>query len=402
MHEAKHNFLNLCVLCALCGEFFLVAGCNGGAAGPQASHTYPTGPAVCQDGPAAPKATVYPDIHTIGTAANVIAKGDGYLWVVESTSNTVSRFDPRTGEYDAAFVDVGDGHNPYDVAVDAAEHRLYITNWLTNTLSVASTKTGHVIAEVGEAGDFDSPQGVAFSDGRIYVANSAYHGPGDYGAASVTVLDRHTLDVLAKIDAAQPNAAFVRAVDTPDGPRVLVVDTGRLEVTNDGAFVRSDGAVELWNETDDPAAPERKSFPIHTTDDPRMGAPGKPVLTPDGSAVYLPSATASVVFKFGLAQRKWLRDTADPIVLYQTGGDAAHSAAIDSHGMLYVTALNEDAMYLVDTHCDEVLAGPLELGTTDAQLEEPQDVAVVEDGGHERAFFVMTLSNAMGKVSLEF
>jgi len=42
------------------------------------------------------------------------------------------------------------------------------------------------------------------------------------------------------------------------------------------------------------------------------------------------------------------------------------------------------------------------VGTTDAQLEGPQDLAVIERDGETRVFFVTTLSNAMGQITLDY
>jgi hypothetical protein len=396
--------------CAVIAAGLALGACGESDAELEATYTYAATAAVCPAGDAgeepirrAPEIAVFPDVQAIGTAANEIARGAGYLWVVESTSNTVSRFEPQSGEFDAYFIDVGDGRNPYDVAIDEKYGRAYITNWLANTVSAADLETGEVIAEVGvDAEVFDAPQGIALTGERIYVANSGYRGPGDYGPGSVTVLARDSLDVLARVETAHLNTAFVEAISTPEGPGVIVVNSGALEVTNDGAFVRSAGSVEIWIESDDAGRPEREVYPIELSDDPRMGAPGQPVLAADGHTVYLPSGTAPAIFKFDLDARRWLRGTLDPIVLHETRGDGAHNATIGPRGILYVSALNEDALYLVDTRCDEVLAGPIRLGTTDSQLEGPQDLEVVETGAGAQLFFVMTLSNAMGKVELDF
>src|SRR5690554_6355077 len=135
--------------------------------------------------------------------------------------------------------------------------------------------------------------------------------------------------------------------------------------------------------------------------------PARPVLANSGQTIYFPSATAPVLFKFDLDTRQWLRVSADSIFLRQKEDaaplqDGAFNATLDARGILYVSALNEDAVYLVDTACDEVLAGPIPVGTTDAQLEGPQDLAVIERDGETRVFFITTLSNAMGQITLDY
>lgn len=385
-------------------------GCEDDAAPTQPARVYEASAPVCPPAhgetrsAGAPEAAVFPNIQVIGTAANQLVSGAGYLWVVESTSNTVSRFDPETAHFDPFFIDVGNGRNPFDALVDETSGRVYVSNWLSNTLSVAALGSGEIITEIGTGrDDFDAPQGIGLSAQHIYVANTAYRGPGDYGQGSVTVLARDSLEVLGRVVTAHPNTAFVHSIDTPDGPRIVVVNTGAIEVNQDGAFVRSEASLEIWQETENPLAPIREVFVLARTADPRMGAPGDAILAPAAQALYLTSATAPVVFKFDLARRRWQRGSDDPIVLYSSGGDEMHSATIDARGILYVSAFNQDALYLVDTACDALLAGPIQLDRTPDQLEGPQALSLVETApGRAALYFVMTLSNAMGKVALTF
>jgi len=392
--------------------------CGDAAPEPTASYRAPAGPGVCaldDDASALPRGApgveVFANIQAIGSAANAIVHGAGYLWIVESTSNTVSRFNPETGHYDAYFIDVGDGRNPYALALDAERQRAYITNWLTNSLSVADLKSGEILAEVGGAlaatdtAIFDAPQGLTLTPEFIYIANTAYRGPGDYAPGSVTVLRRDSLEFVAKIESAHRNTAFVQAVSTASGPGVVVVNSGALEVTNAGAFVRGVSSIEVWREGEDPAQPARQIYALERSDNPRMGAPGRPVLSASGKMIYFPSATAPAVFKFDLAAGQWLRGTVDPILLHKKNAptaDGTFNATLDSRGILYLSALNEDAIYLLDTACDEVLVAAIPVGTTDSQLEGPQDLEIIESAGKTSVYFVTTLSNAMGKIALDF
>jgi|GEM_PF-1803840 len=384
-----------------------ISGCEDGESAPTITYQAPAAPGVCALGEDAPKIEVAPNIQAIGSASNELVHAEGYVWVVESTSNTVSRFDPETGHFDAHFVDVGDGRNPYNIAIDAAHARVYISNWIANSLSVADLHSGEILAEIdAETGQFDAPQGITLTQNYIYIANTAYRGPGDYGAGSVTILARDSLEFVGKNLTAERNPGFVQAIETPDGPGVVVVNTGALEVTNEGAFVRGISGIEVWTERAD-APPSGPFYPLEPSDNPRMGAPGRAVLSETGTIIYFPSATAPVLFKFDLSAGQWLRGSANPILLHDkektaSPQDGAFNATLDARGILYVSALNEDAVYLVDTACDEVLAGPIPVGTTDAQLEGPQDLAVIERDGETRVFFITTLSNAMGQITLDY
>jgi DNA-binding beta-propeller fold protein YncE len=377
---------------------FGLIGCGEPDVSSGPARVYEAGEAVCEGGVEAPRAAVFPDVQTTGVGPNVIKQGDDYLWIVESLDNSISRFDPATGTYDLYFIDVGNDRNPYDLHIDEEKHLAYITNWVAGTLTVASTQTGEVVAEIGvDTDDFDAPQGVTASDDYIYVTNTHYRS-NTFDEGSVTVVDRDSLEVVARVATTKKNPQFAETIVTSDGPRIVIVSSGDI---GQSGVARSDGAVELWAETDEPGAPDREVFVLESTDDQRHGAPGRPLLTPDGTRLYMPSATAPALFALDLEQKTWLHDTADPLTVYDSQDLALDTAAIDSRGIIYVTAFNEDALYLVDTSCDEVLAGPIDLGVTSLG-EGPQDVQIVEASQGATAFFIMGGSNVMGKVELEF
>lgn len=381
---------------------------------PTPTRVYEAGePACSTNGRPAPALSVFANFQPIGTAANALAGDDEHLWVVESTSNTVSRFHLDSARFDPYFIDIGDGQNPYDVAVDAELGRAYISNWLTNSLSVAELKTGEITHYIGpdssknttpDTSYLDAPQGVSFSDAYIYVANSGYRGPGDYAPGSVSIFERDSLEFIAKIETTEPNTSFVLWAKTALGPRLIVVNTGAIEINNTGAFVRSAGSVELWAERDDPLQPERESHRLELVDNSRFGAPGRPVLTPDRRFIYLPSATAPLIFKLDIYAGEWVYDTDSPLQIdgAKLDQDGTHDLAADSRGLLYLTAFNEDALYIIDTACDQLLAGPIDLAQTDAQLEGVQTPLIVESATSTTLYFTATLANSLGKVELDY
>ena len=151
-------------------------------------------------------------------------------------------------------------------------------------------------------------------------------------------------------------------IEIAGSPRLVVVDAGAIAFVDGLARAGSEAAIELWEETSDPLAPKRQFVPLPLRpDDPRIGLPGRPLHAPESGAIYLASATAPVLFRFDPATMRFVRGSEDPIVLADTRGDSLNHAAIDERGILYVTAFNEDALYLVDTACDQPLAGPLPL-----------------------------------------
>jgi DNA-binding beta-propeller fold protein YncE len=357
-----------------------------------------TGPAVCPDGPRRPEGSVDPGYATLGPTSNAIRQSDEHLWVVESGANTVSRLSVESGDFDSGFIDVGNGRNPYDVAVDSGEGVAWVTNNLEHTVTVADTGSGEVLAEIdGEA--FDNPAGIALTDERAWVTNFELDGR-EFGTGSLAVVDRETREVVASFDTEWKNPVYARPIETPDGPRVAITDAGVLEQQDGSWGPQSPAGLELWRPDADLESPARQTFELGFDAERDIGAPGRPLPAPDGRHLYFASADAPVLFKFDLAEGAWDRGIEDPIELYETDDDALHHAAFGPDGLLYVTAYNQDAMYLVDPSCDEPLGGPIDLGTTDELLEGPHGVAVRPRGDRRTAYYIMSQANSLGRVEL--
>jgi len=84
-------------------------------------------------------------------------------------------------------------------------------------------------------------------------------------------------------------------------------------------------------------------------------------------------------------------------VLYETSQDALHAAAMMGDGLAFVLAFNQDALYVFDTTCDKLIAGPVDLGLSEEDLEGP--LAIVSDGAL-RAHFITSLSKRLGAIYL--
>jgi hypothetical protein len=385
----------LALLCAACGP---------AQTGPPPDDTG-GGDGVCPAGPQAPARTPAPKLASIGPQSNALRAGDGALWIVESGSNTVSRFDPQTDTLAAGFIDLGNGRNPYDLDVDAAADEVWITNNLGSSITLARASSGEVVEEIVSE-EFEDPAGVAALGDYIYVSNFNYLTPDEgFGPGSVTVVDRDSRQVLGSIETGAKNAQYIDVIRHDGADWLAIVDTGPITFGDDGgARAAGDGALELWRPTDDPLDPERRVFALPVPGDaPRVGAPGGPAMqTPDGDALYLSSATAPVLFKFDLGEMRWARGTDDPIYFDDGEGDALHHAAIDDRGIIYVTSFNGDALYLVDTRCDAVLAGPIGLGEAPEVLEGPHGVVPIRSDERVDAYFIMSLKNVIGRVTLDF
>lgn len=363
--------------------FMLLAACA-----PTPEPTNAGGPPVCDGGPRDPAARVERRVAVTGLSVQTMRRDGDAILLVESGDNTVSRFDLDTQTREV-LVDVGDERGPWDVWVGDAE--LWITNQLADTVTIADKTSGEVLAEL-EHPSFDRPAGITELDGRIYVGNTEFRAAEDSGTGSVTVIDRATREVRGSIPTKRQNPQSLATIDG----KVIVVDSGIFGNDGERFVVGSEAAIEVWQPTSDALLPEVFVAILPMADDPAIGLPGAPAHHPDSSVIYLPSATAPVVFAFDLETNTWIRGADDPIELYETTQNALHHAARGEDGLLYVTAFNEDALYIVDPTCEQVL-DVVELDTS-SMLAGPHGVMPIGD----EAYFVLSLANELGRVELNF
>ena len=374
-------------------------GCLGGCGGegepapPVEGGLPPFDPLICAR-PEAP--TIQIEAHTTGPVNNTIEIAAGAAWVVHSGDNTVGRFDLSTGGFDPAFVDVDDGRNPWALA--EAGGRLFITNFLTDSLSVADAATGAVLDERTDLG-LEAPTGVAAGGGVAVVVSSNFIGPG-YGPGSIQALrlldGPPFVEPLGRIESSA--RAPLDVVYEPQRRRFYVVESGDSGVDEEtGAFVpRSSGAVEVIEVS---ALEEglvaqdvaRVSLPL-SEDDPFAGTPRTLILAPDGRHGYLPSGSSPQLYKIDLETLEVLRGASNPIEVYLGEGNQLTGLAFRPDGVGYLTAFNQDALYLFDSGCDASVLGPFGLGSS-ALLEGPLDIAY--DPVSAQALVIMSVSNAL-------
>lgn len=164
----------------------------------------------------------------------------GTVTVVDAATNTAS-----------GTITVGKG--PFDVAVDGARGRLYVSNEGENSVSVVDLGTKAVTATIAVG---EGPKGMVYDQrlGRLYVANN-YN-------STVSVIDTGTDTVTTTIPV--PTNPFTLAVDrgavyvghypaatdeSGNGSLVSVIDTGTLEVTSITEVGASPGAVAVDPQT---------------------------------------------------------------------------------------------------------------------------------------------------------
>lgn len=369
----------------------------------------PDTPAVCEEGPALTSLEITPQAQAIAEQANHMLHDGEHIWILESGANTVSRFRPSDGRFQPAFVDLGNDRGPYDFVIDAGQG--FVTNYLSNTVSIYDTTSGEVVRELDDSRLVD-PSGVAVTERHLYVSNVEYLGPDrGWGEGSIVVFERETFEVIDVIATHAPNPQYITTLDpgSEDEPgQIAIVSTGALGLV-DGRYVQTSmAAVELWTESDDPIAPAREVFELPPPPaGSRVGGPGRALVSPDGASLYMTSATAPVIFELDLEQRAWSHGADAPLVLYEDDSDTLHSGVLDAHGLLWITSFNQDAIYVWDTSCDALLAGPIPVGVADEELEGPIAITSLPATGQgndsqdviqPEVYFITSLSKQLGTI----
>lgn len=357
----------------------------------------PASAAVCADGVELASFDVEPALDVVGEAANVMVQAGDYAYIVESLDNTISRLNLQTGALEPGFIDVGNDRGPYDMFADPETMRGWVANYQSSSVSIVDLQTGAVIEELtGDA--FDGPNGVTATRTHVYIGNTQPLPGGGYGPGSITVIDRATRGVLGQLPTAAPNPQFLGVIERGGAEQVVVVNSGKI-AREGGIFTQvSDAAVELWVPGEDPLAPTRRTWILpQPAPGSRVGAPGRPLASPDGSKVYMTSATAPVVFSVDLDAGEWARGADDPIELYESDADTLHNGFMGDDGLLWVVSFNDDSLYVVDTACDEVLLGGVDLGVIPGELEGPIGF-VVASREPLSAYYMTSISKRLGKI----
>ena len=356
--------------------------------------------APCVDGVPEYDVTVERHFSAIGPAGNDVIAGDDALWIVESAANTVSRFDGDDEHIESGFVDVGNDRNPYAAAIDEAAGEIWLVNFISDTVTIADLSSGDVVEEISDPG-FADPSAVALTKTHAYVANVDFLGlQQGYAPGSIAVIDRSTREVAATWQTEFKNPHFLAIAEVDGAAALFVSGAGAIERSDDRMQVTSRGGLEWFDISTDPVEPSSQTFALGQVGVETVGAAGRPLPTPDGDRLYFSSGIAPVLFVFDLKERRWLYDAAEPLQLYESHEDATHRAAMGEDGLLWVTAFNEDALYLLDTACDELVAPPIDVGAVANMLEGPQALAVVADGERIHGYYLLSIANALGRVIL--
>ncbi len=354
----------------------------------------------CEEGIAGGELWVEREISSLGPSANeMVSDGEG-LWVVESGANRVSRFDLQEQQMESGALDVGSERNPYDTVIDG-EGRLWVSNFLADTVSVFDIEERALIEEIDFEG-FENPSSLAVEGGQIYVGSVNYQGSEGFGEGAVARIDGERLEVVEEVSTTFKNPHFMEVVEWGGRPHLVVSSSAGIDQSGDRVEVDGPGGIELFELDEVGEQPlSGQAYEVGQEAARVVGAPGRAWLSEADQRLYMTSGIAPAIFVFDMAQRQWIYDAQSPIWLFEGAdevGDATHRAAMDDEGVLWITAFNEDKLYLLDTACRAVLGDPIDLGKSAHMLEGSQAIEVIEGDERREVYYARSIANVMGRL----
>jgi YVTN family beta-propeller protein len=297
--------------------------------------------------------TVNPNAEPLGLYANqVVLRGDR-AYVINSGANEIQVINLTTLNT-LYTVDVGAGTNPWGmdfVNDDVAAVSLL----LTNQVKFVNVFTGQVVQTVSVG---TGPQGVVFSDGKVYVANSGYNGAG-YDPGTVSVINT--------------NDYSVSTIAVGLNPQTLAIDSqGNIVVACSGDYVSAGGEINVID-TDIQQV-------VHSVS---AGMPITGVAVNAGDKAYF-STFGSGVLVYDLINQTFERDTGNPL----PGGPGI---AFDAQDNAYISDFGRDSVHVFSpSHQlqDEYLVGdgPISIAVYDpapSSIGDPETRVVAKFSLHQ-------------------
>jgi YVTN family beta-propeller protein len=146
---------------------------------------------------------------------------NGNMYVTNFMSNTVSVIDGNTNNV-ISTIPLGSNASPADVAFDSENGKVYVTNFNAGTVSIINGNTNQVIATIPGLGQGVFAIAYDTENGKVYVTN--------FNAGTVSVIDGNTNQVIATI----PVGGNPTAISfNPNNENIYVADgVNRVDVIN--------------------------------------------------------------------------------------------------------------------------------------------------------------------------
>ncbi len=167
----------------------------------------------------------------LGVTPNLIDIKDDIAYVTNSGDNSVQKIDLITGNT-LSNIYVGDSSNPWHARVK--DDYLYVTGFVTNKLYKIDLISEEVVSEI-EVGQ--APESIEFAQGKIYVACSGGYA-NNYQDSKITVLS-------------EENMQIITTIPTSLNPQNLHYYRGKIYVMCTGNWSDILGVVEVINPEND-------------------------------------------------------------------------------------------------------------------------------------------------------
>jgi YVTN family beta-propeller protein len=175
------------------------------------------------------KDTVYNNVATVGMWPNQILYSNAKLYVVNSGSNNVQVFDASTYVLKGT-ISLGANNNPMLIAILSSE-KAYVTCSQSNCVKVVNPTTFAVLKTIPMG---VGATGIAITNGKVYVANTAFDGATyAYGQGTVSVVST-TADTVIKT---------INVSTNPQG--CAVAPNGKLHVLCTGDYAAEVGKLAI-------------------------------------------------------------------------------------------------------------------------------------------------------------
>jgi hypothetical protein len=277
----------------------------------------------------------------LGLYANEIEVAGGKVYVVISGLNEIRIFDLLTLT-DEGSIYLGSGTNPYGIAM-INDSVAVISLLLTNQVAFVNV-IGRQVETLIPVGN--GPQGVLFSEGKVYVANSGFNGSG-YDPGKVSVIDL--------------NGFNVSDIDVGVNPQSLDVDIqGNIIVACTGDNVSTGSRMDIID--------AQMGAVVFSQS---MNQPITTVAVNQQNMAYLATYNSGVMV-YDLSQRTFIRGENNPL----RGGPAV---SFDQTDNTYICHFDLDSVYVYSPSHQRIAAyligdGPISIAVYDPAFSSLESV----------------------------
>jgi YVTN family beta-propeller protein len=259
---------------------------------------------------------VFNDVAVVGIWPSQITYHDNKVYVVNSGSNNVEIFDSE-GLAKLGTISLGAGNNPMSM-VFLNNQKAYVACSESNTVKVLNLSNNSVTATINVG---VGATGIAISNGKVYVANTAFDGSNyTYGQGTVSIIDTS-------------NDTVIQTLNVPTNPQdVAVAPNGSVHVVCTGDYMSVSGNVVVINPATDTIV---QTIAIG-------GSPGK-IHVSENNIGYV-GTFSDGVYTYNATTYAVINSPANPVI--NRGGSGIVS---DLEGNIYIADFIEDQVVKLDS-----------------------------------------------------